>query len=317
MPGAELGANLWISEYLTPHDVYAHGITAVHAFKRTEFQEMAIVESPSYGKALVLDGKWQSSMGDEFLYHEPLVHVPAIYHGRPKNVLILGGAEGATLREVLKWSSVQRAVMVDLDGEVVEACKQYLPEMAGGSFDDPRGELIIGDAEQYLKETDQAWDLIISDLTDPLEHGPAFRLFTKEYFQLCRSALAEGGTFTVQAGAIAPAEIELHARVSRTVSEAFPYAASYQSFVPTYGSPHGYVVASMNPIDVPPDARAVDQLLAKEGVSPLRMLDGQAMAGLMGLPRNVRDEIARQTTPYTLDDPARYFGKSMADTSAQ
>jgi spermidine synthase len=313
MPGAELSANFWVSEYMTPHDVYAHGVTAVHAFQRTQYQEMAIVESGTYGKALVLDGKWQSSLGDEFLYHEPLVHVPAIYHALPKRVLILGGAEGGTLREALKWQSVERVVMVDLDGEVVEACKQHLPEMHQQSFDDPRVELIIGDAEQYLRQTREQWDLIISDLTDPLEHGPAFRLFTQAYFQLCRSALAEGGTFTVQAGSLAPAEVGLHARVSHTVASVFPYAASYQSFVPTYGSPHGFVLGSERPVPVPPDMAEVDRLLAERTSGEFRMFDGQSLGGLMLLPRNVRDEIAKQTRPYTLDQPARYFGQAMTE----
>lgn len=313
MPGTELGAHFWVSEYLTPHDVYCHGVSRVHAFEQTDYQEMAIVESATYGKALVLDGKWQSSVGDEYLYHEPLVHVPSIYHGAPKRVLILGGAEGATLREVLKWKTVERAVMVDLDAQVVDACRTHLPEMHQQSFDDPRAEVVIGDAEQYLANTKERWDVILSDLTDPLEHGPAFRLFTLEYFSQCRAALADGGTFVVQAGSLAPAEIDLHAGVSRTVGDAFPHAASYQSFIPTFGSPHGFVLGSMTPITVPPDMEAVDRRIEAHLDGPLRMFDGQSLAGMMLLPKDVRRQLASRHEPYTLNEPARHFGRSLSE----
>ena len=128
--------DFWVSEHITPWDIYSHGIIDVLTHKKTAYQEMYIVETGVYGKALVLDGKWQSCTGDEFLYHEPLVHPAMIFHGGPRKVLILGGGEGATAREVLRWKSVEKVVMIDIDGEVVEACKQYLPEMHQNVFDD-------------------------------------------------------------------------------------------------------------------------------------------------------------------------------------
>lgn len=129
MAGAHLGADVWLSEYITPYDMYVHGLTKILAYKKTPYQEMYIVETGAYGKALVLDGKWQSSVGDEFIYHEALVHPAMVSHPNPENVLILGGGEGATTREVFRWHSVKKAMMVDIDGDVVEACRQYLPEM--------------------------------------------------------------------------------------------------------------------------------------------------------------------------------------------
>ena len=137
MPGSHVGADLWITEYITPCDVYHHGISRVLDCRRTRFQQMQIVESETYGKALVLDGKWQSCTGDEFLYHEPLVHVACVHHGAPRTVLVLGGGEGATVREVLKWNTVEKVAMVDIDGEVVEACKEHLPRNAPGSVRRP------------------------------------------------------------------------------------------------------------------------------------------------------------------------------------
>jgi len=259
MAGSEVKADLWITEYITPWDVYLHGVTQVLAFQKTEYQEMYIVETGAYGKALVLDGKWQSCTGDEFLYHEPLVHPAAIGHGAPRNVLILGGGEGATLREVLRWKSVERAVMVDIDGAVVEACRQHLPEMHQNAFDDPRTELVIGDALKYLDETDTQWDVVISDLSDPIEEGPSFQLFTKEYFEQIRDVLSPPGHFVVQAGPVAPAELQLHARIVNTLKAVFPHVQSYNSYVPTYAAPWGFALASRQSIETTPDPAAIDR----------------------------------------------------------
>ena len=107
--------NFWMYEYISPWDRYAHGVTRLLDHRKTAFQEMVIIETGAYGKGLVLDGKWQSCTGDEFLYHEPLVHPAMLQHGAPRRVLILGGGEGATAREVLRWKSVQRVVMIDID----------------------------------------------------------------------------------------------------------------------------------------------------------------------------------------------------------
>ena len=238
---SEPGVDFWLHEQMSPWDFYAHGITNVLAYRKTEFQKMFIVETGVYGKALVLDGKWQSCTGDEFLYHEPLVH-PAMLQAEqlgkdssnpPRQVLILGGGEGATAREVLRWKSVESVVMIDIDGEVVEACKEHLADMHQGAFDDPRLEVVIGDALDFLDGTDRQWDVIISDLSDPIEEGPSFKLFTKEYFEKVRRVLSPDGAFVVQAGPVSPAEMGMHARLVRTVQTVFGHAASYASFVPS------------------------------------------------------------------------------------
>lgn len=172
MAGSKVKADLWISEYITPWDIYVHGVTRILAYKKTAYQEMYIVETGAYGKGLVLDGKWQSCTGDEFLYHEALVHPAMVAHQAPRTVLVLGGGEGATVREVLRWKTVEQVMMVDIDGEVVEACREHLSEMHQNAFDDSRVELVIGDALQVLDTTPQQWDIIISDLSDPIEEVP-------------------------------------------------------------------------------------------------------------------------------------------------
>ncbi|MFH1418442.1 MAG: spermidine synthase [Planctomycetota bacterium] len=314
MPGSEVQADFWMNEYITPWDYYAHGISKVLAYRKTAFQEMYIVETGAYGKALVLDGKWQSCVGDEFLYHEPLVHPAMLLHERPKQVLILGGGEGATAREVLRWRKVERAVMIDIDGAVVDECRRHLPEMHQNAFDDPRLEVVIGDALDYLDETKQGWDVIISDLSDPIEEGPSFKLFTKEYFQKGRRVLAPEGVFVVQAGPVAPAEMGMHARLARTMSTVFAHTQSYVTYVPTYASPWGFILGCGSPIDVRPDPAEIDRRLARETTGELRMLDGSTLLGMLQLPKHLRRAIAEETRVYTLAEPPKFFGKGMAGT---
>ena len=312
MPGGEVGSDFWIHELITPWDYYAHGIVKMLAYRRTSFQEMYIVETGAQGKALVLDGKWQSCTMDEFLYHEPLVHPAMLLHGSPRSVLILGGGEGATAREVLRWKTVERAVMIDIDGEVVDACREHLPEMHQNVYEDPRLEVVIGDALDYLDTYKQEWDVIISDLSDPIEEGPSFKLFTKEYFESVKRILLPDGVFVVQAGPVAPAELRLHARLVRTVGAVFDHVHSYASYVPTYAAPWGFALGCSRTIDTRPDPGQVDRVLADQTVGGLRMLDGLALLGMMQQPLHIRRAIAEEKQVYTLAEPPKFFGKGVA-----
>ncbi len=309
MPGSDVGADLWINEYITPWDIYAHGITEILVYKKTAYQEMYIVETGTYGKALILDGKWQSCTGDEFLYHEPLVHPAMIFHGAPRQVLILGGGEGATAREVLRWQTVEKVVMIDIDSEVVEACKQHLGEMHQNAFANPRLQVIIADALNFLDTSDEKWDVIISDLSDPIESGPSFQLFTKEYFEKVRRVLSEQGFFVVQAGPVSPGELVLHARLVKTLSTVFPNVQSYSSSTCTYGRPWGFILASQQQIDTRPDPEKIDRLLQEKTSGGFRMLDGVTLLGMLNLPLHLRQAIAKETQVYTLANPPKFFGQ--------
>ncbi|MHC5111636.1 MAG: fused MFS/spermidine synthase [Planctomycetota bacterium] len=312
MAGSKVEADFWMNEYITGWDIYAHGITRVLDYRRTRFQEMHIVETGAYGKALVLDGKWQSCTGDEFLYHEPLVHPAMLQHGQPRRVLILGGGEGATAREVLRWSSVEHVAMVDIDGEVVEACKEHLADMHQGAFDDSRLEVIIDDALNVLDRGKQSWDVIISDLSDPIEDGPSFKLFTREYFQKTQQALAPSGVFVIQAGPVSPYEMGLHACLVSTMKSVFASTASYVTHTPTYAAPWGFVVAGAEPIDTRPDPDEIDRQLSEKTTGGLRMLDGIALLGLYHTPAHLRRRIEAEDRVYTLADPPKFFGKGIA-----
>ncbi len=293
----------WAVESLTASDLYYHEIQQVLVRKQTAYQDLWIVDCGFYGKALILDGYWQSTTGDEFLYHEPLVHPACLQHGDPQQVLVLGGGEGATIREVLKWHGVRQVTMVDIDGEVVAACREHLAEMHRGAFSDPRTEVIIADAQEFLQGEESRWDVIISDLADPVEDGPAYHLFTQEYFAKCQRALTPEGYLVVQAGACDLASVTQHAQLVHTVQSVFPNVITYSSYVPTYGTLWGFILASRNPIPTRPDPARIDQQLSEKTTGQFRMLDGITLLGMLQPPKHLRDAVARATTVYTINAP--------------
>ena len=312
MAGSEIKADLWINEYITPWDIYSHGVTNVLAYQKTAYQEMYIVETGAYGKGLVLDGKWQSCTGDEFIYHEVLVHPAAIAHQNPRTALVLGGGEGATIRELLRWKTIEKVMMIDIDGEVVAACKKHLPEMHQGAFDDPRVELVIGDALQVLDTTEKTWDIIISDLSDPIEEGPSFALFTKEYFAKLKKVLEPNGYVVIQAGPVSAPEIKYHARLINTLKTVFTHVAPMTAITSAYGAAWGFALCSDKPIDTLPDIQKVDRLLGEKTTNNFRFIDGSSNLGVMQTPVYIKKAIASETTVYTLEAPPKFFGTGVA-----
>jgi len=182
-------------------------ITKVLYEKESKFQKIIIFENPIFGKVLALDDILQTTENDEFIYHEMLTHTPIFAHGNVKKVLIIGGGDGGMLREALRHKSIEKAVMVEIDGDVVDACKKYMPNLPGTAYEDPRAEVIIGDGIDYVKNTDEKFDVIIVDSTDPF--GPGMILFTKEFYSYCKNALNKDGIIVTQNGVPFSQEDEL------------------------------------------------------------------------------------------------------------
>jgi spermidine synthase len=293
----------WFFEITTPAEGHAHAIVRTVFSLRTEFQTMEILETASYGKCLVLDGRIQSSVADEFIYHEALVQPAMIAHPGPATALVIGGGEGATLREVLRHPSIRRAVMVDIDRAVVEACRAHLPEMHQGAFEDPRVEVRHEDARDWLARTPERFDVAIVDLTEPLEAGPACRLFTQEFYQLVSDRLASEGTLALQAGMTKVGELDFYVALVRTVARVFPHVAPYQAFVPAFGTPWGFVLASKGAAPAGLTPAAVDARLAQRVKGELRFYDGLAHQHLFSLPVFLREAIAAGTRVITDAEP--------------
>jgi spermidine synthase len=294
----------WFFETTTPVEGHMHAIVRTIATLQTKFQHAEIMETASYGKVLVLDGRIQSSQHDEFIYHDALVHPGMLAtEAAPRTALIIGGGEGATLREVLRYPSVTRAVMVDIDGEVVDLCRRHLPEMHQGAFEDRRTELRHEDARGYLERTTDRFDFISIDLVEPLEEGPACMLFTREFYQLVHDRLTPGGTMTMQAGMTKVGELGFFTAIHRTLSQVFPVVAGYQAFISCFGTPWGFVAASrkVDPTTLAP--AAVDRLIAERATGPLSHWDGITHQHCFALPRYIRLAIDAQTRVSTDANP--------------
>jgi len=199
---------------------------------KTEFQDIMVFENPRLGRVLTLDGVVQTTEGDEFAYHEMLAHVPILAHGAAKRVAIIGGGDGGTLEEVLKHP-VERAVMVEIDGAVVDICRKFLPSISNGAFEDARAELIIADGVKFMAETDEVFDVIIIDSTDPM--GPSVPLFGEAFYADCQRRLSPDGVIVTQSGVTFMQADEARGTHAR-MKPIFADASLYLTQVPSYGA---------------------------------------------------------------------------------
>ena len=284
----------WFIEALSPEEGHLHGIRRVLLSTQTPYQSLDILELGSYGKALVLDGKVQSSLFDEFIYHETLVHPAMLAHPAPRQVFVVGGGEGATLREVLRYPTVERALMVDIDEEVVTRCKELMPEWHEGSFDDPRAEVRFLDARRYLEETQERFDVIIIDITEPVEEGPAYLLFTREFYQIVHRCLTDRGIIALQAGPVTLSENSCFTAIHQTLLTVFPVVAPYWASIPSFALPWAFSVASKqpDPRDLKPDA--IDRLIVERIGPHLRYYDGLTHQMSFLLPKHLRKHLQEE-----------------------
>jgi spermidine synthase len=163
---------------------------------QSPFQRVRIIESYKYGKMLALDDMVMTTIEDEFHYHEMISHPALFTHGNAKNILVIGGGDGGTVREILRHEGVEKVTMVEIDGEVITACKEHLPQIAA-AFDDPRLELIVDDGIAFIKNAaPESYDLVIVDGSDPV--GPAEGLFSVEFYTNCYNSLTKDGILVAQ-----------------------------------------------------------------------------------------------------------------------
>ncbi|CCG07835.1 polyamine aminopropyltransferase [Pararhodospirillum photometricum] len=221
----------WIAETLHPAWRQTFLASRVLYREKTDLQDLVILENPTFGRVMLLDGVTQLTERDEFVYHEMMAHVPLIGHGAARRVLIIGGGDGGTLREVLRHPGVEQATMVEIDRSVVDRGLEYMPSVSAGAFDDPRTHLLIADGIRFVAETTERFDVILVDSTDPT--GPAAGLFTPEFYADCKRCLTEGGILVVQAGVpfLQPDELP---RVQANLRQSFASVGAYVLAAPTY-----------------------------------------------------------------------------------
>ena len=282
----------WFSDHISPDLTMLHSVKDRIYSGRTRFQSVEIINTGSFGVCLVLDGKIQSSETDEFIYHEALVHPAMLTHPRPEKVFIAGGGEGATLREVLAHKTVRKAVMVDIDEEVVGLCRRYLPAWHQNSFDDPRAEIHFADARRYLEETDEKFDVIIIDLVDPLEQGPARLLYTREFYGIVKQKLGPGGIMSVQSEPSEWANLDNFTAIATTLRDVFSITRPYQVHIPSFFSLWGFVTASesLDASELGPDE--IDARIATRVSKKLKSYDGLTHRTVFSIPKHIRQELA-------------------------
>ncbi len=222
----------WINESLYAEWGQRFLVKRELARVKSDFQDIVIFESFTHGRVMVLDGVIQITEGDEFVYQEMLTHVPLLAHGAAENVLIIGAGDGGVLRRVLMHKGVKRAVMVEIDGEVIRLCKEFLPNIAGEAWNDPRADVIVGDGIDYVKRApDGAFDAIVVDSTDPIGVGEV--LFTDEFYENCARILSPRGLIVNQCGVPFMQADELRDTSLRR-RKFFPHVSAYVAAVPTY-----------------------------------------------------------------------------------
>ncbi|MEI7475602.1 MAG: polyamine aminopropyltransferase [bacterium] len=201
---------------------------------KSEFQSIDVLETDAFGKLLLLDGLVMTTEKDEFVYHEMISHIPMLTHKNPENVLVIGGGDGGTIREVLKHPSVKKAVLCEIDGDVIEVCCKYFPTIAG-KLDDPRVDIQVRDGIEYIAQFKNEFDVILIDSTDPM--GPGEGLFTKEFYTNVKEALREGGIMAAQSESPVAnkREMMLMYPLLRSV---FPIVKTFTAPIVTY--PGGY-----------------------------------------------------------------------------
>jgi spermidine synthase len=304
----DIDPDRWLSEKISNNLVHRHRLEEVLYDGKTQYQSARVVRCTSLGVCLVLDGKLQSSERDEFIYHEALVHPAMIAHPRPETVFIAGGGEGATLREVLSHKTVKKAVMVEIDGEVTALSQKYLPGLSRGAFKDKRTRLHHTDAREFLAKSKEKFDVIIIDLPDPIEEGPAYRLFTREFYRIVLERLTENGLIAVQAGSASLTELLNLTAVNNTLQSVFPIVVAYVVNVPSYGGPWGLCIASRKKDPSLLSPEEVNLRIAARSLKGLKLYDGLAHRGMFSLPMYLRDALSKQRRIITDKNPLYLYG---------
>eukprot|EP00522_Entomoneis_paludosa_P005507 CAMPEP_0172450526 /NCGR_PEP_ID=MMETSP1065-20121228/8828_1 /TAXON_ID=265537 /ORGANISM="Amphiprora paludosa, Strain CCMP125" /LENGTH=349 /DNA_ID=CAMNT_0013202315 /DNA_START=167 /DNA_END=1216 /DNA_ORIENTATION=+ len=315
-------------EDVSPGLKYEMQLKRVFVRTASQFQDIDVVET-CFGKTLITDGLTQSTEFDEFAYHESLVHPALIKCAQvkpPEIVFIGGGGELATAREVLRHASVKRVVMVDLDEKVVQVCKKYLESWGGDNvYNNPRFELIIGDAHEYILNTQEVFDVIIMDISDPVEAGPGIALYTKEFYEFAVTKLHPGGVIVTQAGmassvpavlseAEAADQPTCFAPILNTLGSVFDVSLGYTTNIPSFGSDWGFVMAynTNTPQESNQEWSApatemidalLDQQLGTDQAAALKHYDGLTHCRMFALPKPLRTYLSTEKRIMTKDNP--------------
>ena len=278
-----------LTEYFT--DDWGYFVRSSRAFERfrSPYQAVEVHDSAAFGRLFRLDGHFMTSEKDEFFYHENLVHLAGVTHPAPGRALIVGGGDGGSAEELLKYPSMRKVTLAEIDVAVVDIARKYLGTVHKGAFDDPRLDLRIGDGFAYLRESADSYDLIVLDLTDP--GGPSLDLYTPEFYRACAARLAPLGAMTLHL-ASPVAHPELIRQTLTGLRSAFAIVTPYLVSVPLYGGlwMMACCSATLDPRRL--SAPEVDRRVAQRGIGDLRYYNGEMHRASLALPNFVRALVA-------------------------
>ena len=266
--------------------------------ERSQYQQIEIVDTYDYGRMVILDEIPQACEMDEFILHEAMVHPVMCIHPDPQDVLIIGGGGGGTLREVLKHKTVERAVMVEIDELAVHLWRDHLPNWGEGAFDDPRAEIHFEDGFHYIAATQEKFDIVLLDLSDPFEGSPSQKLFTRDFYRDVKKVFKnENALALLQAEGAVYGNHHAHLQIVADLSKVYNSVQPYYAFIPMFESLYGFVIAGANlPERDALKSLPVEELIDERGLSPLRFFDQESFINAFSIPRYLREE-ARQTNP--------------------
>ena len=241
--------DLWYSEYHTPNVRFSIKVNNQLHGEQSDYQKIAVYDSPEFGHFLTLDGVMMLTERDEFIYHEMITHVPMAVNPDIKTVLVIGAGDGGVARELSKYNTIEHIDIVEIDERVVAVCKEFLPQTACG-FDDTRVTVHYRDGLKFIRSIENQYDLIIVDSTDP--SGPGEVLFTKEFYGNCYKALTENGIMVNQhESPFYKEDAKAMKSAHRRIVSVFPISRVYQAHIPTYPSGHwlfGFASKRFHPI---------------------------------------------------------------------
>ncbi|MEM1380140.1 MAG: polyamine aminopropyltransferase [Pseudomonadota bacterium] len=226
-----IGGETWFKEEVTGAIGHALRVDKVLFEGEIEHQHIVVFENEIFGRLFALNGFIQLSTADEFIYHEMVTHVPLFAHGDPKRVLVIGGGDGGAIREILRHRNVEHVNLVEIEADVVDFAKKWFPSVCQDAFDDQRLTVTITDGAKFVQETDERYDVVIVDSTDPV--GPGEVLFTEEFYAGCKRVMNPGGVMVTQCGLpfLQPAELK---KASDNQKTAFANVSFYAITVPAY-----------------------------------------------------------------------------------
>lgn len=242
--------DLWFSEFHTPDVKHSIRVTRHLYSKRSEYQQIDIFDTPEFGRVLSLDGNVMLTERDEFIYDEMITHVPMAVHPNIRDVLVIGAGDGGVVRELARYENICRIDLVEMDPQVIEACRVWLPENAC-RLDDSRVHIFFDNALRFIRRRTDAYDLIIVDSTDPF--GPSEGYFTREFYGICYNALHDDGIMVNQQGSpFYKQDAEAMQRSHKRIVSTFPISRVYQAHIPTYAAGYwlfGFASKKYHPID--------------------------------------------------------------------